>query len=214
MRIPNHLGVIPDGNRRWAVGKGMTKEKGYDKGLDPGLEVFKLCEKAGIKELTFYGFTVDNTKRPTFQRLAFTKSCIDAVELLSKENADLLVMGNTESNMFPEELIPYTGTRKRFGKGGTKVNFLVNYDWKWDIGNIVNEEGDIKSPINLLKSKDISRVDLIVRWGGRRRLSGFLPLQAVYSDFYIIEDYWPDFSADHFNEAISWYNKQDITLGG
>ncbi|MDR7869726.1 MAG: undecaprenyl diphosphate synthase family protein [Tissierellaceae bacterium] len=214
MRVPNHLGVIPDGNRRWAINHGMTKEKGYDSGLNPGLEVFKLCEKIGIKELTFYGFTADNTKRPKVQRLAFTKACTDAVKLLAKENADLLVIGNTDSDMFPKELIPYTVTRKRFGNGGTKVNFLVNYDWKWDIGNLKYEEGDIKSPINLLKSKDISRVDLIIRWGGRRRLSGFLPLQAVYSDFYIIDDYWPDFNVNHFNEAIAWYDKQDITLGG
>ena len=214
MRVPSHLGVIPDGNRRWAIEKGMTKEKGYDSGLNPGLEVFKLCEEIGIKELTFYGFTADNTKRPKMQRLAFTKACIDAVKLLAKENADLLVIGNTDSNMFPKELIPYTGYRKRFGSGGLKVNFLVNYDWKWDVGNIVSQEGDIKSPINLLKSKDISRVDLIIRWGGRRRLSGFLPLQAVYSDFYIIEDYWPDFRREHFSEAINWYDKQDVTLGG
>ncbi len=214
MRVPNHLGVIPDGNRRWAVDKGKSKEDGYDSGLNPGLEVFKLCEEIGIKELTFYGFTVDNTKRPKIQRLAFTKACIDAVELLAKENADLLVIGNTDSNMFPKELIPYTRVRQGFGAGGLKVNFLVNYDWKWDVGNILSEEGDIKSPIKLLKSKDISRVDLIIRWGGRRRLSGFLPLQAVYSDFYIIEDYWPDFRPEHFSEAINWYDKQDITLGG
>lgn len=214
LRVPNHLGVIPDGNRRWAVQKGMTKEKGYKSGLDPGLEVFKLCEKLGIGELTFYGFTADNTKRPRLQRLAFTKACIDAVQLLAKENADLLVMGKTESDMFPKELMPYTGTRKRFGNGGTKVNFLVNYDWKWDVTNILNEKGDSTSPIDLLKSKDISRVDLIIRWGGRRRLSGFLPLQAVYSDFYIIEDLWPDFDSSHFDEAMAWYDKQDITLGG
>lgn len=214
MRIPNHLGVIPDGNRRWALDKGMTKEKGYDSGLNPGLEVFKLCEKIGIKELTFYGFTADNTKRPKVQRLAFTKACVDAVKLLAKENADLLVVGNTSSPMFPKELIPYTETRRCFGQGGLKVNFLVNYDWKWDVGNILVEDGYMKSPINLLKSKDISRVDLIIRWGGRRRLSGFLPLQAVYSDFYIVEDFWPDFRKEHFNDAINWYDKQDITLGG
>ena len=93
MRIPNHIGIIPDGNRRWAVEHGMTKEKGYDRGLNPGLELYKLCEEVGIKEITYYGFTVDNTKRPTFQRLAFTKACIDAVNMLSKENADLLVLG-------------------------------------------------------------------------------------------------------------------------
>jgi undecaprenyl diphosphate synthase len=214
MRIPKHLGVIPDGNRRWAQNNGMSKEKGYDSGLNPGLEVFKLCEEFKIKELTFYGFTMDNTKRPKVQRLAFTKACIDAVKLLSKEDADLLVIGNTESLMFPKELIPYTKERQRFGKGGTKVNFLVNYDWQWDVGNIANMNKGFKNPIQQLKSKDISRVDLIIRWGGRRRLSGFLPLQAVYSDFYIVEDYWPDFNPRHFLSALEWYNTQDITLGG
>ncbi|MGE5629239.1 MAG: undecaprenyl diphosphate synthase family protein, partial [Solirubrobacterales bacterium] len=64
MRLPLHIGVIPDGNRRWAQGMGLTKEKGYDLGLAPGLVLFKLCEQAGVKELTFYGFTKDNTKRP------------------------------------------------------------------------------------------------------------------------------------------------------
>lgn len=116
--------------------------------------------------------------------------------------------------MFPKELLPYTKERKRFGKGGIKVNFLVNYDWKWDIKNILNMKENARNPIKLLKSKDISRVDLIIRWGGRRRLSGFLPLQAVYSDFYIVEDYWPDFKPKHFQSALEWYNTQDITLGG
>lgn len=213
MRLPTHIGIIPDGNRRWALNHGMTKEKGYNKGLDPGLEVFRLCEEYGIKELTFYGFTADNTKRPKFQRLAFTKSCIDAVEMLSKENADLLVIGNYNSPMFPEKLMPYT-SRKRFGLGGTKVNFLVNYDWKWDIGNSSGEMDNILDPISSIKSKDISRVDLIIRWGGRRRLSGFLPLQSVYSDFYIVEDFWPDFTKEQFHMALEWYQSQDITLGG
>lgn len=213
MRLPTHIGIIPDGNRRWAIDHGMTKEKGYNKGLDPGLQVFKLCEQYGIKELTFYGFTADNTKRPTFQRLAFTKSCIDAVEMLSKENADLLVIGNYNSPMFPKKLIPYI-SRKRFGLGGIKVNFLVNYDWKWDIGNSFVEMDDKLDPIGSIKSKDISRVDLIIRWGGRRRLSGFLPLQSVYSDFYIVDEYWPDFANDQFHKALEWYQSQDITLGG
>ena len=203
MRLPKHIGVIPDGNRRWAMNNGMTKEKGYNSGLDPGLEVFKLCEKYGIEELTFYGFTIDNTKRPKFQRLAFTKACIDAVEMLAKENADLLVIGNYESDMFPKKLLPYI-ERKRFGTGGTKVNFLVNYDWKWDVCDTVAG----------IKSSDISRVDLIIRWGGRRRLSGFLPLQSVYSDFYIIDEYWPDFKPEQFEKAVEWYQQQDITLGG
>ena len=65
-----------------------------------------------------------------------------------------------------------------------------------------------------MHSKDISRMDLIIRWGGRRRLSGLLPVQSVYSDFYILDNYWPDFKADDFYKALSWYNEQDVTLGG
>lgn len=213
MRLPKHIGIIPDGNRRYAVAKGLTKDKGYNSGLDPGLKVFKLCQEYGVKEITYYGFTMDNTKRPTDQRLAFTKACIDAVELLEKEDSELLVMGNYESKMFPDELKHLT-SRKKYGKGGIKVNFLVNYGWEWDLKNLLKANSN-KSKINsLIKSNDISRVDLIIRWGGRRRLSGFLPVQSIYSDFYVVDDFWPDFKKEHFVNALNWYDMQDITLGG
>ncbi|OFH98059.1 ditrans,polycis-undecaprenyl-diphosphate synthase [Clostridium acetireducens DSM 10703] len=215
MRIPNHIGLIPDGNRRWAVSKGYSKEKGYQYGLMPGLIMFKLCEKEGVKELTYYGFTTDNTKRPAFQRKSFTEACVKAVEMLSKENASLLVVGNTKSPMFPKSLLPYTKTRTDFGKGGIKVNFLVNYGWEWDLGNLSeNSSTNRKTITSFLKSSDISRVDLIIRWGGRRRLSGFLPVQSIYSDFYVIDRYWPDFKPEDFYNALQWYDTQDITLGG
>ena len=213
MKLPDHIGIIPDGNRRWAESKGMTKEKGYALGLDPGLELFRLCRQAGIKEVTSYGFTVDNTKRPSEQRLAFTEACIQAVEILSKEDAALLVVGNTDSAMFPKELLPFT-TRKIFGKGGIKVNFLVNYGWEWDLSYMKNVQPDQDKAANRLKSHEISRMDLIIRWGGRTRLSGFLPIQSVYSDIYVLEEYWPDFKAEHFYRALKWYQEQDVTLGG
>lgn len=217
MRIPNHVGIIPDGNRRWSVQMGYTKEKGYHFGLNPGLELYKLCKEVGVKELTFYGFTKDNTKRPDIQRKAFTEACVDAVKMLMNQDAELLVIGDKDSPMFPKELIPYT-KRKTFGKGGIKVNFLVNYGWHWDLCNLFNckkddliEEEYIRK--NILSS-DIGRVDLIIRWGGRRRLSGFLPVQSIYSDFYVIDDLWPDFKPQHFYNALKWYSEQDITLGG
>lgn len=213
MRIPNHIGIIPDGNRRWSVSKGMAKEKGYKIGIDPGLQLFKLCKEAGVKEITYYGFTTDNTKRPADQRRAFTDACIDAVKLLSKEDASLLVVGNSKSPMFPEELLPYT-TRKTFGNGGIKVNFLVNYGWKWDLNQLKTGDSKNKNVVNYIESNDVSRVYLIIRWGGRRRLSGFLPVQSIYADFYVVDEYWPDFKSDHFYEALNWYDEQDITLGG
>ncbi len=146
MRIPNHIGIIPDGNRRWSVARGFTKEQGYEKGLDPGIKLFRLCKELGVKELTYYGFTMDNTKRPSIQTRAFTEACIRAVEMLANEDASLLVVGNTESQMFPKELIPYT-QRKSFGNGSMKVNFLVNYGWDWDLGSLSLNTKEIKNNI-------------------------------------------------------------------
>lgn len=208
MKVPKHIGIIPDGNRRWAVRNNLTKDKGYENGLEPGLKAFLKCKKLGVKELTFYGFTKDNTKRPKEQTIAFTKACVDAVNIISKYDCEILVLGNTSSKMFPEELNSFT-ERKILGKGGIKVNFLVNYSWEWDL-NMLNKDNSK----NIIKSSEISRIDLIIRWGGMRRLSGFLPVQSVYSDFYIVDELWPNYEDNHILEAINWYNKQDITLGG
>lgn len=213
MKIPTHIGIIPDGNRRWAENNGLKKENGYKCGINPGILLFKLCQELGIKEMTYYGFTTDNTKRPKVQKDAFTIACIEAVNILSKEDAELLVIGNTDSPCFPKELLPFT-KRKTFGKGGIKVNFLVNYGWEWDL-NLSRQNYKQRKPIYIpLHSEDISRIDLIIRWGGRRRLSGFLPIQSVYSDFYVVDDYWPDFMPQHLYDALDWYANQDITLGG
>jgi len=212
-RLPNHVGIIPDGNRRWAGSNGFAKEEGYAMGLDPGLALFKLFKEVGIKELTFYGFTTDNTKRPNVQTKAFINACIQAVEILSLEDADLLVVGNTDSELFPKQLLPFT-TRKTIGKGGIKVNFLVNYGWEWDLGYLKNVNPTQNSNTTNLRSHEISRMDLIIRWGGMTRLSGFLPVQSVYSDIYVVNEFWPNFDPEQFFQALQWYQKQDITLGG
>lgn len=147
------------------------------------------------------------------KKIAFTKACIDSVMLLTKEDCEILVLGNTESSCFPKELLPFT-KRKKFGSGGIKANFLINYGWEWDLNLLKNADISKKHIQPHLQSKDISRIDLIIRWGGRRRLSGLLPVQSVYSDFYILDNYWPDFKKEDFYDALSWYNEQDVTLGG
>ena len=191
----------------------MPKEKGYEHGINPGLALFKLCRQAGIKEITYYGFTTDNTKRPVEQKRAFTEACIQAVKILSSEDASLLVLGNSDSPSFPKELLPFT-KRTTFGKGGIKVNILVNYGWEWDLNSLKMADPAQKNVVNYIKSAEVSRIDLIIRWGGRRRLSGFLPVQSIYADFYVLDDYWPDFKPDHFFQALNWYQEQDVTLGG
>lgn len=161
-RLPTHIGIIPDGNRRWAQSHGLNKEDGYDYGIKPGFELYRECLALGIKEITFYGFTQDNTKRPAVQTRAFQKACVDSVLNLCDYDANLLIVGNTDSPLFPKELLPYT-KRTHFGKGLINVNFLVNYGWDWDL-NYSNETGRINSNNirNRIASSDISKMDLIV----------------------------------------------------
>ncbi len=214
MRLPNHIGIIPDGNRRWAESKGLSKIEGWDHGLNPGIELFRLIQQAGIPEVTYYGFTMENARRPAVQRDAIIDCCIQAVDMLSKEDAELLIVGKSDTTLFPEVLLPYTTERKTFNKGGTKANFLVNYGWEWDLNQL--RKSDPKKPhvINNLRSSEISKIDLIIRWGGWNRLSGFLPVQSIYADIYIVDKYWPDFEPVHLSEALQWYSKQSNTLGG
>ena len=130
---------------------------------------------------------------------------MQAVRDLAAEGVDLLVIGNTDSKCFPEELKKYT-KRTAINGGGIRLNFLVNYGWKWDLSHMKSS--------GTLYSCDISRIDLVIRWGGMRRLSGFLPVQSVYADFYVEEKLWPDYEEADFYRAMDWYKKQDVTYGG
>jgi undecaprenyl diphosphate synthase len=200
-RIPKHIGIIPDGNRRWATQNGKSKSEGYQYGLAPGLNVLRTAQKYGVRELTYYGFTVDNCKRPKEQVTAFQTACVHAVKLMEQENVTICVVGNTQSSCFPDVLLPYTTPPTTPDQDKMKVNLLINYGWEWDLRND-------------WASRFIPRMDLIIRWGGMCRLSGFLPIQSVYSDFYIVKELWPDYKKEQFDAALAWYQKQDVTLGG
>jgi undecaprenyl diphosphate synthase len=127
------------------------------------------------------------------------------VELLQQEGAELLVLGDDSSKCFPEELKKYR-TRQSVCGGGIRLNFLVNYGWNWDLSHMKVD--------GTTWSNDITRIDMIIRWGGRIRLSGLLPIQSVYADFYSIPHMWPEYTKNDFDMALLWYNNQDVTLGG
>ena len=201
INIPCHVGFIPDGNRRWALEQGLPKEAGYAHGISPGLQLYEECKKCGIKEVSIYCFTQDNTKRPSIQKHAFREATVAFAFEIVRRGAALLVVGDENSIQFPKVLKEF---RQRQGVG-MKVNLLVNYGWEWDLAGLKNGG---------LRSAEVSRMDLIVRWGGGRRLSGFLPVQSVYADFYVRDEYWPDFDPQHFKNALTWFKKQDQTLGG
>ncbi len=199
--IPRHVGFIPDGNRRWAVQHGLPKEAGYAYGIAPGLSLFEKCRDCGIKEISIFGFTQDNTKRPSIQKQAFREACIALALEIASRGAALMVLGDDNSTQFPIALKRFV---RRQGTG-MKVNLLINYGWEWDLAGLKNGG---------LHSAEVPRLDLIVRWGGARRLSGFLPVQSVYADFCVRDEYWPDFEPQQFDHALAWFQQQDDTLGG
>ena len=200
-RLPRHIGFIPDGNRRWAVQQGFPKDQGYARGIAPGLALFEACKALGVEEVSVYGFTQDNTRRPTVQAESFRAACVAFALEIWRRGAALLVNGDEQSKQFPADLAAF---RVRQG-AGIKVNFLVNYEWEWDLAGLKNGG---------LRSADVSRLDMVVRWGGGRRLSGFLPVQSVYADIFVLDALWPDFQPQHLDAALAWFGRQDRTLGG
>ena len=213
-RLPRHIGFIPDGNRRWARQRGLHPREGYRAGVAVGVELLRECKAVGIDEVSIYGFTQDNNKRAKDQRVAFGEAVVLFAEAALAEGIALRVVGEHASTMFPAELLPQA--RERSGES-IKVNLLGNYGWEWELRAALSAAASMDGGGHvdeLLASADVSRIDVIVRWGGMRRLSGFLPVQSVYADFYVIDALWPDFETRHFHEALCWYQEQDVTLGG
>jgi undecaprenyl diphosphate synthase len=213
-RLPRHIAIIPDGNRRWAQERGRPREDGYEFGIPPGIAMYEECARLGIEEVSVYGYTQDNTKRPNSQVKAYQSACVAFARVMRERGVALQVIGDSSSPIFPEELKPFCAPPT--GGKPPKVNFLVHYGWRWDLETAARRMANRESPsfVEALASRDASRIDLVIRWGGRRRLSGMLPIQAVYADFYVLDPYWPDFTLGQFHEALAWYQEQDVTLGG
>ena len=130
---PKHIGFIPDGNRRWAVNRGLRKEQGYSHGVTPGIQLLKLCAATGISEISIFGFTKDNVRRSAAQRRAFSQACVEFARGAIDAGAALQIVGDTRSRVFPPELRDLPCMKgKRKGKS-LRVNLLVNYDWRWDL---------------------------------------------------------------------------------
>lgn len=214
-RVPRHIGFIPDGNRRWAVARGLPKRAGYSAGIEPGLRLIALCRELGVEEISAYGFTKENVRRPSDQVACFRDACAEFGLAALDAGVALLAVGDTRTELFPEALRPFSEARS---PGDIRFNLLVNYGWEWDLaqacGATRRSGRGRPALLGALGSHGVSRVDLVVRWGGRRRLSGFLPIQCAYADFCTIETLWPDMRVEEARDALAWYCHQDVTMGG
>ena len=221
--LPNHLGIIMDGNGRWAKKRGLPRTAGHKVGANVFRTISQECADLGIKYVTFYAFSTENWKRP--------KEEVDAIMALFKDylleaKADMVKAGNNK--------IKFIGEREGISKElldlmdeaeaetadhtGTTVYLAVNYGGRQEIISAVNQlisEGKSK-----ITEQDISEhiytcpdCDLIIRPSGEQRLSNFLLWQAAYSEFWYSDVLWPDFTKENLHQALREFEKRNRRFG-
>ena len=230
-KLPQHIAIIMDGNRRWAKQRKLDARLGHKKGAETLENIVKYCNKIGIKYLTVYAFSTENWKRSKEEVGALMILLQNYLDDFSKradtENIRIKMLGNREGLS--------TGILKSLDKAisrtenntGVTFNVAFNYGGRDEIvkavrkiANEVKENNinieDINEELisNKLYTKDIPDPDLMIRTSGEIRTSNFLPWQLVYSEFYFTDKLWPDFTSDDLDEAIEVYNNRNRKFGG
>ncbi len=221
--LPNHLGIIMDGNGRWAKSRSLPRTAGHKEGAEVFRRISKECSRLGIKYVTFYAFSTENWKRP--------KEEVDALMLLFKNylleaKADFEQAGDIrlkfigEREGISDDLLTLMdeAENETAGHTGTTVYLAINYGGRLEIVNAVNKL--IKEGRSVITEQDISDniftvpdCDLIIRPSGEQRLSNFLLWQAAYSEFWYSDVLWPDFKNEDLYSALREFEKRNRRFG-
>lgn len=229
-KLPNHIAIIMDGNRRWAKKKSLPIKLGHKEGAKTLEKIVRYANKIGIKYMTVYAFSTENWKREKEEvdsLMALLKYYLeDFASKADSENIRVNVIGNL--NQLSEDL--QQSIKKVMDKTssntGTVFSIALNYGGRDEIVNavkniatkvkeeIINIE-DINEEIisNNLYTKDIPDPDLMIRTSGELRTSNFLPWQLVYSEFLFLDKLWPDFSEEDLESAIDIYSNRNRKFG-
>lgn len=229
--MPTHIGIIMDGNGRWARMRGLPRNAGHKVGADTFKKIAIYCRDIGIQYLTVYVFSTENWKRPKEEVDAIFELLHEYIQgtrtELSKEKIRIRVIGNISgfSEKLQEELIDIEKQASEDAK--ITINIAINYGGRDEIVQAANqiveeikkEQRDFQ-PITQeelsahLYTKGIPDPDLIIRPSGELRLSNFLIWQAAYSELWFSDVLWPDFSAKHLRQAIISYQQRNRRYGG
>jgi len=222
-KIPHHLGIIVDGNRRWAEAKGLPSFEGHRQGLEKVKKIVGWCLDRGIKVLTLFLFSTENWSRPKreinyLMRLA--KVAInDDLEELHKKGIKVKVIGQKER--LPRSLWGVIDKAENLTKDNEKMilNFAMSYGGRAEIvealKNIIKKKVSPAEINEELIKENLwtSDVDLIIRTGKEQRISNFLIWQGAYSELYFSPKYWPDFTEKDLDAAISDYKQRQRRFG-
>lgn len=222
--LPEHIGIIMDGNGRWAKKRGLPRTAGHKQGAETFRTISKECGRLGIKHATFYAFSTENWKRPkeevdAIMRL-FKQYLLEAKEdITAAENNKLRFIGLKDG--IPDDILNLMEEAEEDTKNNTgcDIALAVNYGGREEIVNAVNKLiADGKTEIT---EEDISQniytvpdCDLIIRPSGEQRLSNFLLWQAAYSEFWYSDVMWPDFSVQDLYKALSDFENRNRRFGG
>jgi len=221
--IPYHLGIILDGNRRWAKERGLPAFEGHKRGLEVVKNVIKWCKEKGIKILTLFVFSTENWKRTKIEvnfLMKLAKFAInDNLEELRKEGVKIRVIGQREK--LPIFLTKAIVKAEELTKNNEEMvlNFALSYGGRAEILQAIKNIIEKKIPLEKINEDVIkenlrtSDVDLIIRTGKEQRLSNFLLWQSAYSELYFSPKYWPDFTEKDLDKALTDYNNRQRRFG-
>lgn len=212
-----------DGNRRWAMKKGLLSSFGHKKGLEAVKTVVDFCLEKKIAYLSLYTFSIENLKRSaTEQQYLFEVLALEALqelEYFKKKNINIRFIG--DRSLFPKSVKPVCETIEKETKdySGLYLIFLLCYGSRQEIVDTTKriaakikkgdlQEADITPEVftRFLWTAELPNPDLIIRTGGHHRLSNFLLFQAAYSELYFLDCLWPDISSQDLEMAVTYFD--------
>ena len=222
--LPLHVGIIMDGNGRWAKKRIMPRSVGHKAGMDRMISLAEHAQKIGIKYLTVYALSTENlVGRPKDEIEGlfglFRKYFNSNVKKLYKANARVKVIGALSALPADVAELLQSGDKNSPENAEFTLVFAINYGGRAEIVNAVNraiESGkklDEEGFSSLLYTEDIPDPDLIIRTGGELRLSNFLTYQSAYSELYFTDVLFPDFSDEEFDKALKNYAVRERRFG-
>ena len=229
--LPTHIGIIMDGNGRWAIKRGLPRSAGHSAGADTLKKIVTECNNMGIKYITVYAFSTENWKRPK-EEVDYLMNLLlsylrDAEKTLAGENVVIRAIGSRKE--LSEEIQEQIVKTEEFTKNNTGIimNIAVNYGSREEITTAVKKiaqkaaEGEIKSDditsemiSDNLYTKNQPDPDLIIRTSGEERISNFLLWQLAYSELWFTNKLWPDFNKSDLLEAIYDFQNRGRRFGG
>lgn len=227
-KIPKHIAIIMDGNRRWARERGLPDVEGHRQGVQVIKPLIRHAFDLGVEVLTFWAFSTKNFKRDQnflkdiFDVFRETLDKREWFEEIRQMGGKVNIIGNPTH--FPKDILKRVqGYLDEQNNGTTKyVNFALEYEGRDEILRAIKKlakEGKNMADIefdNIADNLDTAGMpdpDLMIRTGGEIRLSGYLLWQIADSELYFTDTYWPDFTPDKLDEAIQEYSSRDRRFG-